>query len=55
MEGNIPDVRMYVWSLGSEPLETPKASAKTAKPSPCIPTAAKELGEDVLKLLVLVP
>ncbi len=52
---DIPDVCMYVWSLRSEALESPKASAESAKTSPGIPAAAEELGEDVLKLLVLVP
>ena len=46
---------MYVWTFCPESLETPEPSAEAAKPSASIATAAKELGKDVLKLLVLVP
>lgn len=57
MEGMIdmPDVRMYVWTFRPESLETPKSSAEAAKPCAGTAATAEELGEDVLKLLVLVP
>jgi len=51
----IPYACVYVWPLGSKSAETPKPSAEAAEPCSSTSPAAKELGEDVLKLLVLVP